>query len=524
MRAVNGPIYRGTFSGKQVFTFDPQIDCSENDLDAFLGSRSRLNLLRALCDISKASFHSLPRGIPDFKGIPLLQEVLLFCVKKIVQQAQPSLDTIVTENEIILILRMGHCLWDKSVTSKTYNPQEILMSLGYSQYTSQANMLTEFSRSYYVYTELWPTVPQANSINAALEIEKIIGLSYEIAILFTFALMGSRQSYDWPYNEDTTKYLAEATGLSIKHGDSATFFKWCSCSFEEIIHSTDPLNILITKPVIRTDSSPNPTQGVVHLLPSSNLLHNKITAGIYFMLSDKFKGEGRRNPFREAYGYVFQEYVGKLIHAYFRKAKVLTEFKYDKNKRDSVDWLILDGKQLILLEVKQSSIFFNAKVHPTKENINQDIRSTVLKAAEQLSVFSKHIRSGVYSELSFLTEVTDIVSLIVVGEPLYNENNIIKGLVREKLSDTNFSFDIINISDLEFLLANQADSESLFSLLFYKNLSPEHKNMDFNEYLPKMYPDSIKRVDFLENIYKRFFEKINIDKSQVNLENPSINP
>ena len=243
------------------------------------------------------------------------------------------------------------------------------------------------------------------------------------------------------------------------------------------------------------------------MIISKQLLCDKLTTGLYFYLVDRFKRSGKSNLFKEIYGYVFQEYVGDLLHFYLHSWKIIPEIRYTKGKgrsQDSIDWFIKSNNKLIMIEVKQSSIFLTSKQNPSLGTITADLKKTVIKAVNQLNMTETDIMSRKYPELQIFNDVDDIVKLVVINDPLYNANYLVKHILKGEFKD--LAFQIIDINDIEVLLSSQSGFESLFDVLKYKIL--ENNEMDFNEYIYEIYPNARSDIDFLKPYWNEFFEKL----------------
>ena len=203
---------------------------------------------------------------------------------------------------------------------------------------------------------------------------------------------------------------------------------------------------------------------------------------MYFHLIDRFRKGNKRNKFKELFGYVFQEYVGELLHFYFHNWDVIPEIKYKKGKgkfQDSADWFVTKDDKLIIIEVKQSSIFLKSKQNPSMDVITSDLRKTVIKAVKQLSVTERDIKEKKYPELKIFENIDSFLKLIVINDPLFNANFLVKTILKKEVED--ITFQIININDFETILSSQSHAESLFDVLYFKSL--EDNEMDFNEYI-----------------------------------------
>ena len=160
-----------------------------------------------------------------------------------------------------------------------------------------------------------------------------------------------------------------------------------------------------------------------------------------------------------------------------------------------------------MIEVKQSSIFLKSKQNPSMDVIISDLRKTIIKAVTQLSITESDIKEKKYPELSIFNNIKSFVKLIVINDPLFNANFLVKTILKNQVKD--LTFQIININDFETILSSQSLAESLFDVLFFKAL--EHNEMDFNEYIYNIFPDARSDIEFLKEIWDSFFKDVKIE-------------
>ena len=249
-----------------------------------------------------------------------------------------------------------------------------------------------------------------------------------------------------------------------------------------------------------------------YLILSKPCLFNKLVYGIYYDLLETNMDTHGKNDFKSVFGYVFQEYIGILLKAHFKKWNITSEIRYQKgkNKVDTIDWFIQRGNNLILIEVKQSSINLHAKNSGDFEIIRRNINQNIIKAIDQLVRTEEDILSNKYVELIQFNKVRNIQKLIIIADPLYFGNRIVNYLFDEILVKTNTH--IINILDFETLLNLQRKHENLFYLLEEK-MSGESKNMDFSEFICSKYVKCHTNNKFLINQFSRLLKSWNITTS-----------
>ena len=498
---------KGTFEGKQLYCYDPKINCTENDFRKFSSHFNRIETLRAICSISCRLFHGNAK--PQFFGnVPLQEDILLDLTYGVIKYCDDKKQKGMNDQEIQLALKMCYKRFDSKFTkSHLNNSPEILTKIAYRQFVFQEASFNNFTRYYYILTELWYRLDCTKKIDILSEIKSEIGISYENALLYSYALVGNKEGHFWLYDQATIDKINDHTGFNLTVDSHKKFVKWCSGTYSEIIKHKKTLTPFVIHPVIATKTKPVKNKNDVFMIASPHHVHDKVTCGLYFLLAERFNKGGKNNNFKELFGAVFQEYVGELLNYYFKTWSVIPEIRYKKGKhqfQDSIDWFVMKDDKLIMIEVKQSSIYLKSKSDPSIERIKDDLRKTIIPGAKQLEVSEADIESKQYEELKRFNRVKNFVKLIVINDPLYNANSIVKSLMADEIND--LSFQIININEFEILLSNQKDVESLFDLLYFKKL--DKNEMDFKEFTISMFPDSRKTVEFLKPIWDSFFSKL----------------
>jgi hypothetical protein len=488
----------GDLLGKKVFVYDPHIKCTELDFKGYINRFSRIESLRQIGDLSKRLFNSNLMFL-KVGEVPYTADILVDFAYKVIKYCSDSSIQPMTNNDIKYALKMCHKLYDVGVSKKEdRNNMALLTKLAYRQFIFQQNKFLNVTRCYYIYSSLWYKVQKASGIDIMTEIEKEIGIPYELALLFTYALLGTENSFFWIYDKNTIQEISDKTGRDLTVKSHEKYVKWCSGSFDDILANTHFLTPFIPFPIIETKLKPLQHKEAVFVAISPQLLFDKLTTGLYFSLTRRFNKGDKNNLFKEIYGHVFQEYVGQLLHYYCSSWKVIPEIMYKKQGQivHSVDWLITKDTAMVLIEVKQSSIFLEAKQRPSINLIESDLRKTVFKAIEQLDRTEKDIISKKYKELAEFAGISKFVKIVVINDPLYNANMIVKDVLKNKIRD--MSFQIINIGDFETILSCQNPAESLFKIIEYKSLY--YNKMDFNEYICHQYPSASTSIEFLRPI------------------------
>lgn len=494
-----------TFLGKPLYVYDPKLECTENDFEEYVRSFSLLETLRDICHMS-AQIFPYNGKLPKFGSVPLRQDVLLELAYRVIKYCDQAGGRGMDQKELEYALRMCHKLCDSAMQYN--NNVELLVGIAYQQFVFQEKQLNAFARNYYIYTDIWRRAPNVHKIDILSEIEAVIGIPYDEALLFAYALLGSKEGHFWLYDKKTIQSIVKRTNLRLTVDSHKKFIDWCSGDYKTIVDEAILLPPFRLHPIVRTNAKPVEGKDEVYMLLSKQYLHDKLTSGLYFTLMDRFNKGGCKNPFKQSFGSVFQQYVGELLRYYFKTWDVVPEIRYKKRKhhcQDTVDWFLHKNDKIIMIEVKQSSIYSKSKYHPTIKGLKADLQNTIVQGGTQLQTSEDDIRSGKYKELKRFSGVTSFLKLIVVNDAFYISNFVMKSVAGE---GDKLDYQVININDLEVLLSNQGAVESLFDVLYYKLLNDQE--MDFKEYITKMFPNATSSVKFLESIWDNFFNALNV--------------
>jgi hypothetical protein len=297
------------------------------------------------------------------------------------------------------------------------------------------------------------------------------------------------------------------------------FFAWMSASYatlrEEAVKYRPPresydqyrFNPLTVYPLVRPDVNPDPANGPVYLVPCRRLIVERVTQGLYHDLAKHHMKSGGANPFKVAFGYVFQNYVGLLLGHALRPDTVHGEWKYGVNAsvRDTPDWIIIEGSRAVLIEVKQSGLFLDAKMWGQLVALRKDLKKTLAEAAHQLAAFEEAVVSGVPG-LERLKAVTEYERLVVCFDSVHWGNS----LIRDEIAALQAAGDIAKpfhvhvaaIQEFEYVLG-RCWRGSLFDLLRAKRANPDEDQMDFKDWMGH------RRVDEAEHGNPFLSEKFN---------------
>lgn len=191
--------------------------------------------------------------------------------------------------------------------------------------------------------------------------------------------------------------------------------------------------------------------------PLPTLLFWQITDGIYYKILEKIKSiqdEEKQKKllgdFGNSLGQHFQDYVGEVIKKSFKDNNFFKEQEYKdgKNRKDTVDWLILDDKAMLFIECKAKRMNLPAKIELNDDNF---IKSELDKMADFIKQVYKSIddyRNNKYPNIKYdrnkkiFPIILTLEQWYLFGDKFLNElDNIIKAKIKEINLDENFLVD-----------------------------------------------------------------------------------
>jgi hypothetical protein len=473
--------YKGTLVGKRIFTHTETKKCRFEKLIKEYSQFDKINLLREFSDFSTELFKTKGKHI-NISGIPITIDFINYCILLSIKYCTGSITTI-SQSDINFLFKISLPWYDNELNFDKDNPHEFLIKLAYRQFVYQESE-TIITRSIYIYNFLWEQ-KYNSSFNIKDAFLKMYGITYDKFLFYGMALSGSKDSYF--YTNAYRQNFSQRIAIDFQDDDFEKFISIVSINENDFVnYKGSLLNPIFKYPILTTNFYPPNSKEPVCLILSKACLYNKLVYGVYYDLLEKNIKENGKNDFKTIFGLVFQEYIGVLLKAHFKKWRVTPEIYYqkDKNRVATVDWFVQRGCNLILIEVKQSSIYLSAKNEGNIDELKKGIEQNIIKAINQLEKTEKDILSKKYQELRQFDKIKNIQKLIVVFDPLYFGNLIVNFLFDDIL--INKKTHIINLESFESLLEVQKKSENLFYVLESK-MNMETINMDFTEFLYNKY-------------------------------------
>lgn len=495
---------QGNLSGKRIFTHESSLRMSEPEIAAFISQFNTFETFFKICSLSNNLFQ--PKGICHHIDVPYHDGILCEAIVLVIKYGNPKSPNIPNDIAIKMILRICLGLEDERLRS-IGNPKGIMMKVSYDQFSTQEDPHNAIGRMWHILNSSWNSV-ENQTIDPMAEIQQITGLNFRGILCYGLGIASDKQGSIIEYGIDAIQKLEDALNIGLTPDSHNCFLNWISCKKEQFTLAS-PIPAYVRYPVLNCEVVPAGCTSPVFFVPSPNYVISRISTGIYFDLIDKFKSpDGRSNQFKAEYGYAFEKYVGEIIYEHLGSFSVSPEIEYGPRKArvKSVDYFAQKEGKLILFEVKQSSIAAPAKFSGDIEDLSTALKTNTEKAIKQLKLTEEKIKEA--PELAMYKDCTDIIKVVVMGDPLYNANNIIKLILKEQNGVDSAGIHFINISDFEDLLDAQESSQNLYDKLLEKEkMFPD---LDFKEFIQKSYSAAEK---------KRKFQTRNFDEAM-----PSIDP
>jgi hypothetical protein len=504
-------------AGKKIYTLQGSDDssCDLLEIIAFIRKFTTCPSLVNIGKISNKIYHNNSYSFHCLRNTPVTQASLAFISMILINNSNDFRGSPIDLISLEKAIRMYHNLHDPiNIDNKA---QDFLIRQDLGQFIYNTHMKYSLPRMYHLLIDTWHTTKESMTLDIDQKFISISKLSikelFPLAIFFASQL--SNGYFIKHFNRTwTSKRLFSEQNQSL----FISFLSTTYSKFRTVLKKTPPspgyekssLNPLIRYPVIIPNKTPKHIDPCPFIVPIVPLLFNRVTNGIYHDLSDAYKDDDGKNEFRRAFGYVFQNYIGALLHNCTSSYKIIREFKYSRKNLDTPDWMLLNSDALIIIEVKQSSIFLDSKTYGDKDHLHRDLKKTIAKAAGQLFQFERDIRSRKYSVLEELN-VSNIESVVVFYDGITFTNSIIKNMVMESITlfpshrDQNFHFHCMPISDFELFVGTYGDN--LFEILHQKRTDFENDRMDFDDYLYQLSDKKLHNA-YLDNKRNQLFKDI----------------
>jgi hypothetical protein len=319
-----------------------------------------------------------------------------------------------------------------------------------------------------------------------------------------------------------TRYFPSRGFLAdkISAGECDTFLSRAGGNYDELrarsaerraedrLYAKSELNVLLQRPLV--------IRGPEVLAPVPRLVANRIvTEGIFFDIRDSMESSEDSETLNRYFGYLFEQYVGRILRWTFGPDKVHPEPVYRRNRQQvaGVDWTVLDGDVAILFECRSGRFTLDTNTYGRPEDISSDIRrifgETIRKFPDKL----EDIRAGrVPIDLS---GVSTFEHVVVLSSRITFEGEF-RRIASEELEQRELApFDDYHLVDIENLetLSAWNTHHAMKDLLRTRRMDPV-ENEDFGDYVYRLAVENKLRFDhpLLEAVLDGFFEQFDIER------------
>ena len=509
--------FEGDFAGKNIITYRSRggKEYSPNDIGQYLRQFKLNEALRLIGELSYEIFKS-GKGLHTIKDIPVFDGVLAYLSMRLIESSNDYHSKDMTRDDLLKAIDMSLGLPDP-FQEDSDNLQGFLIRFGASQFDYDREARHLLPRTLLIYENLWTKSGNCNQVDIANAIKSCSGLNLqEILVLSLVFSRRAKNGFfrlieDLEHYPDTLKYY-----LDINKQNA--FVNWISCKysdFRSLSRSDMPsamdyekfrFNPLWLKPAIIPDRNPQPGFSQVYITPIPALIYRRVTTGLYFTLSDYFK-ENNKKPFRKTFGEVFQEYVGLLLKKAVGESNVQQEEKYGpkRSRKATPDWFVIQNGTAVLIEVKQSGLYLNAKKWGQLDEIQKDLTRNIGAGVHQMWEFEEDIRNGLCTEIDWLNGIEITERLVVTYDRSYFLNSVLRDKIRQLYPTIpeSFHWHSISVEELEYFLG--IASINLMDALKEKRLDTEGDRMDFRDYYSRKYSQDNCRNPYLDSVYGSFF-------------------
>jgi hypothetical protein len=525
--------FKGFIAGKGITTYTSKenIKYSSEDINQYL---KQFRLSDALRFIGETSFKLFEFNIQNYEinGIPVFEGALAYIAMRLIENSNDHSNKIMAENDLLTAIDMYLGMPDPMLVNND-NPEGSLIRLGATQLEYDQELRHTLPRTLIIYRDLWSQVEEAKKVDVKKALEDIYGLDIDEILFFSFAFCSvAKQGFFRVLDKNQIANFNNVLNKRINWQKQQQFIDNISSNYQdfkkELRSEKVPspqyegfrFNPLATTPAIIPDINPKPNSSQVYITPIVKLLSKRVTAGLYFELSNHFT-KGKRNPFRDAFGYVFQKYVGLLLKKSFESRniieansniKVHSEWKYGSRgkTKDTPDWLIVKNKSAILIEVKQSGLYLEAKKWGNLSKVTQDLNKTIAAGVNQMWKFEQDIQSNKYPKLKWLSDINITEKIVITYDHSYFLNSILRDQVKNANTHipTDYHWHTIPIADFEYFIG--IARTNIFKLLRDKRQNRDVDIMDFRDYYARICTQEQIDNPYLSQVYEDYFNQLGL--------------
>lgn len=270
------------------------------------------------------------------------------------------------------------------------------------------------------------------------------------------------------------------------------------------VYNIDPLEQM---PILSVENSINIEADYV--VPSPFHIWKRASSGIFYILNDFEKHkEQKGNPFRDAFGEIYKEYVKTQLSQSNTNIKLVDvdSIQYSGKKPDL---LLISGRYAILFEVKLGLVDMSSRQLADENSLRTNIKRQFKKATEQLNVFESAIQNREVSH-SDLNSVKYITKVIISFEDLFTANASILPLAESELKTDLSNYQIATLQDIECMGTLLSVGHDIVSPLITKNDDSEYRKWQISVFLSEKFHDQTipPQNPILDNAMTEFYQEL----------------
>ncbi|MCP3020393.1 hypothetical protein [Cupriavidus basilensis] len=291
------------------------------------------------------------------------------------------------------------------------------------------------------------------------------------------------------------------SGVGVTHDERDAYFAMVGASYTETKTSlaaaqrydegwSHTLNYLEAKPLIRLWGD-RPMQ--FHC-PIPELVLRRVTEGLFYDLA---KSDAK---YGNAYGVAFQEYVGDVLRAQFKRdsQRVIKEQEYhvNKDRKDGVDWIVSDATGHLMIECKARRMKLDAKMTPDSEHLT----GTLNDLANSIVQHYKNVHDALECKTPWKPDGLPVYPILVTYEDWYlfapHVVEYLDSLVLEKLTERGLQrllqtspYTVTSIA--EFEKAGQAIAHIGVGPYFSERVKKQHRHFWLSAFADEAFRDVV---------------------------------
>lgn len=384
------------------------------------------------------------------------------------------------------------------------------------QFEFQFDYVNLVARTIVLYKDIVDSVPPTRFEPFEVIFKRETGLSFEDYFVLVMAVWSASQGTATFRKEMLTEAQIPSMKTALTDEKVTNFLNILSTDYKTFrkidVERNSELDPVFTKyrfnplhihPIIKTDK----VHTDPYVVPNTLCLLKKGFGGLYWWFHRYFEAKGRQIDFRNYFGEIFEQYVGKILKEAYGEENVHPEITYPKGK--FIDWWVEHNGTIYLFEAKAYQFALPTKQTGDNELLIKEVKSKIVKSIKQ--VHERMSEIDTYEELAYF-QGKKLVPVIVFLEIPLASGHLYKGLINDELEELeknglkgikNTKMPLLNIEELELYsgAVGKIPLEEVFAR--YENNMAEGFLSTISRELGK-----VPRNAYLGNVYKDFWNRM----------------